>query len=53
MLKHLSLTELLTKIYELIREATKVGVMVKAMGIFFNPYDSTVMLENPDLEVIV
>ena len=36
MLKHLSLTELLTKIYELIREATKVGVMVKAMGIFFN-----------------
>jgi len=41
------------KIYELIREATRVGVMVKAMGIFFNPYDSTVMLENPDLKVII
>jgi len=52
-LKCLNLTELLTEIYELIREATKVGVMVEAMGIFFNPYNSTIMLENPDLKVII
>jgi len=41
------------EVYELIREAVSVGVMLKAMGMFFNPCDSTVMLENPDLEVIV
>ena len=41
------------KIYELIREAVRVGVMVKAVGMFFNPDNSTVMLENPDLKVII
>ena len=39
------------RIYELIKRAAKVSVTIKSISMFFNPRDSTVYLDNPDLKV--
>lgn len=39
------------KIYELLVKAARIGVEVKAISLYYNPQDSFIYLDNPDLEV--
>jgi sugar fermentation stimulation protein A len=41
------------QIYQLLKEAKKVGVPIKAISLYFDPQRKGVILENPDLDVVI
>jgi len=39
--------------YKLLLKAVSTGVIVKAIGIYFNPYDSTICLYDNDMNILL
>jgi len=40
-------------LYELVVNAVKLGVKLRALSIYYVPKDNTVYLDNPELDVII